>query len=253
MNVVLLTYKTRLLLAVIGHLAVYVLGTNVAWALRKPLPGRFGQAVTFVRLWGSRLLLDEMVRLAYYLVAPYLVLQHGWASPLDFGLTNLDWIANIGVGSALGLGSLSLFVLIWWHYRRWVADQPMMRQAEWLDQPCGWAFVLREALLLECWWAFCRSPMLLWVGGYLGVYLGLVAVAGAALLNARVRYGLGAPGLREEIVLTASLAMVSATVYVFTHNLWLCIAVHSLLRLTVLHLVRGGMKRGSICSAQPDS
>jgi len=216
------------------------------------MPGRFGQALDFVRLWGTRLLLDDLVRLAYYLVVPYLVLQQGWASPLDFGLVNADWIAHIGVGSALGVGSLALLVLIWWQYSRWSAGQPTMEQASWLEQPWGWAFVLREAMILESWWALCRSPMLLWAGPYFGVYLGLALVAGAALLNARVRYELAVPGLREGIVLTASLAVVSATLYVFTHNLWLCITVHFLLRLTILHLVRQRIEQRPVCEVQPD-
>jgi len=248
-NVVLLTYKTRLLLIIMGHLAIYALATNIAWALSTPRPGRLGRAVEFVRLWASRLLLDDLLRLAYYLVVPYWVLWQGWASPLDLGLANLDWIRDTGVASALGVGSLALLVLIWWQYARRNPDLPLMRQAQWLEQPWGWAFVLRHALFLECWWAICRSPMLLWAGSYYGVYLGLVVAAGAALLNPYVRHGLAVPGLCEEIVLTASLAVVSATLYVFTHNLWLCIAVHFLLRLTILHLVRRGMKQVPICSA----
>ena len=248
-NVVLLTYKTRLLLTIIGHLAIYALGTNIAWALSTPRPGRLGGAVEFVRLWASRLLLDDLLRLGYYLVVPYWVLWQGWVSPLDLGLANLDWIRDTGVASALGMGSLALLVLIWWHYARRNPDLPLMRQAMWLEQPWGWAFVLRHALFLEFWWAICRSPMLLWAGSYYGVYLGLVVATGAALLNPYVRHGLAVPGLCEEIVLTASLAVVSATLYIFTHNLWLCITVHFLLRLTVLHLVRRAMKQLPVCSA----
>ena len=248
-NVVLLTYKTRLLLIIIGHLAVYALGTNIAWALSTPRPGRFGRAVEFVRLWARRLLLDDLLRLAYYLVVPYWVLWQGWVSPLDLGLANLNWIRDTGVASALGVGSLALLVPIWWHYARRNSDLPRMWQAVWLEQPWGWAFVLRHALFLECWWAMCRSPLLLWAGSYYGVYLGLIVAAGAALLNPYVRHGLAVHGHYEEIVLTASLAVVSATLYVFTHNLLLCITVHSCLRLTVLHLVRRGMKQVPICSA----
>ncbi len=233
----LLAYKVRLLLAIAGYLAIYVLGTNVAWALRTPRSGRFGQVVEFVRLWGRRLWLGDAVRLAYYLVAPYLILYSGWASPLDLGLADLDWISGLGLGVAIGLGSVSLLLLLWWQYVRLVKDQPMMPQAKWLEQPLGWAFVLREAMFLEAWSALCRSPMLLLAGPYFGVYLGLAAVFAAALLNARTRHALGVPGLREQVVLTASLAVVTAIVYVFTRNLWVCIAVHFLLRVIVLRLV----------------
>jgi len=40
--------------------------------------------------------------------------------------------------------------------------------------------------------------------------------------------------------LTASLAVLTASLYVFTHNLWLCIALHFGLRVVILQLVRRG-------------
>lgn len=238
-----LTYPLRLLLAIAGYLILYVLGNNVAWALRTPRSGRFGDAVEFVRLWGRKLWLGDVLRLAYYLVAPYLVLYWGWASPLDLGLADLDWIRGLGLALALGAGSSLLLVSLWWQYVRLVGNQPTTQQAAWLEQPWGWALVLREAILLESWWALARSPMLLLAGPYFGVYLGLMAVFVAGLLNARTRYELGVPGLRADVVLTASLAVVTATLYVFIHNLWLCIALHFVLRLTILQLARQGMTR----------
>jgi hypothetical protein len=238
-----LTYPLRLLLAIVGYLILYVLGNNVAWALRTPRSGRFGDAVEFVRLWGRKLWLGDVLRLAYYLVAPYLVLYWGWASPLDLGLADLDWIRGLGLTLALGAGSSLLLVSLWWQHVRLVGDQPIAQQAVWLEQPWGWAFALREAILLESWWALARSPMLLMAGPYFGVYLGLMAVFATGLLNARTRYELGVPGLREDVVLTASLAVVTATLYVFIHNLWLCIALHFALRLIILQLARQGMTR----------
>lgn len=233
----LLTYPQRLLLFVTAYLALYVLATNVSWALRRPRPGRWGHSLEFVRLWGNRLHLDGIIRLAYYLGVPYLILAWGWASPLDLGLGDLDWVRGVGQSVGLAVGSLTLLGVIWWQYGRSVGEQPAMPQARWLEQPWGWAFVLRQAIFFEAAWALCRSPMLLLAGPYLGVYLGLGAAAVAALLNARVRHALGAPGEREEAVLTASLAVVTSTQYVFVHNLWLCIATHFFLRMLILRLV----------------
>nr|MBC7244398.1 hypothetical protein [Chloroflexota bacterium] len=235
-----LTYPMRLLLAILGHLSLYIIGTNIAWALRKPKPGRFGQVIEFVRLWGRKLWLGEALRLAYYLIPPYLVLYYGWASPLDLGLADLDWIRGIGWSVALGSGSLLLLALLWWQYTRLIREQPRMQGIQWLTQPWGGAFVLREVILMESWWSLCRSPMLLLAGSYWGVYLGLAAVFVAAMLNAHMWYALSTPGLREEVVLTGSLAMVTATLYAFIHNLWLCIAVHFVLRMAILHLLRAG-------------
>jgi len=234
----LLTYKLRLLLAVIAYLGIYILGSNMAWALREPRPGRFGRMIAIIQLWSRRLWLGDVVRLVYYLLVPYLLLYWGWVSPLDLGLADLDWIRGIGLGAAIGIGSLALLVLLWWEYVRLIVNPPAMPQAGWLEQPWGWAFVLREAIFLESWWALCRSPMLLLAGPYWGVYLGLMVVSVAVLLNARTRYEFSVPGWREEVVLTASLAMVTATLYVFARNLWLCVAVHFLLRMAILYLVR---------------
>ena len=241
-----LGYPLRLLLAIVVYLGLYILATNLAWALRAPRPGRFGRAVEFVRLWGGRLYLHDLLRLAYYLLVPYLILYYGWASPLDLGLADLDWIYGVGLTVAIALGSLCLLLLAWWQCVRLLAscsagqtgELLMMRQVQWLEQPWGWAFVLREAMLLESGWALYRSPLLLLAGPYLGVYLGLAAVFVAGLLNARTRHELGMPGRREEIILTASIAVVTATLYVFVHNLWLCIATHFALRVIVLRFVQ---------------
>jgi hypothetical protein len=246
MKVVVLAYPLRLLLAILGYLTLYVLGNNAAWVLRTPRPGRFGRAVEFARLWGQRLWLGEIIRLAYYLVVPYLILYYGWASPLDLGLADLDWIQGVGISAALGAGSLVVLALLWWQYVRLLGDGPALQQVQWLGQPWGWALVLRESILLESWWALCRSPMLLLAGPYFGVYLGLAAVFVAALLNARTRHALRTPGCREEVVLSGSLAVITATLYVFTHNLWLCLALHTFLRMTVLWLVRRGSRPGFV-------
>ncbi len=238
MKVVSLAYPIRLLVAVLAYLALYVAGTNVAWLLRVPRPGRLGQAIDLARQWGSKLPLSELLRMAYYLLAPYLVLSWGWASPLDLGLADLDWIGGIGVTVALGVGCLLLLAWVWWQHARLNEGPLALQQAQWLEQPWGWVFVLREAVFLEAWLALCRSPMLVLAGSYWGVYWGLAAALAAALLNARIRHELRMPGYREGIILTGSLATATATLYLFAHNLWLCIALHFVLRAAILGLVR---------------
>jgi hypothetical protein len=199
--------------------------------------------VDLVRRWDSRLSLGELLRLAYYLVVPYLILYWGWASPLDLGLADLDWIGGIGVTVALGVGSLLLLGWVWWQHTRLTEGPLALQQAQWLEQPWGWVFVLREAVFLEVWWALCRSPMLVLAGPYWGVYWGLAAVLAAGLLNARVGHELRTPGDREGIILTGSLATVTATQYLFVRNLWLCIALHIVLRVAILGLVSAAHRR----------
>jgi hypothetical protein len=239
----------RLLLVVGGYLAAFVLATNLAWILRTPCSGRLGRAVEFIRLWGGKLHLNDLVRMTYYLLPPYLVLYWGWASPLDLGLADLDWIRGTGQAVALALGGWVVLALVWWQYVRLLRPQPAMPQEQRLGQPWGWTFLLREAILLESGWALVRSPMLLLAGPYFGAYLALAAVCAAALLNARTRHELGVSGVREEVLLTGSIAVWTATLYVYVHNLWLCIAAHLFLKASILALVRWGMGRTSATSA----
>ena len=249
MNVFPLAYPVRLLAVVLADLALYVVGTNFHWLFRVPRPGRLGQAVDLTRQWARKLRLGELLRLTYYLLVPYFVLYWGWASPLDFGLADLDWMAGISATAALGGGTLLLLIWLWWQHSRLVEGSLRMQQTQWLQQPWGWVLVLCEVLFLEAWWALCRSPMLLLAGPYWGVYWGLFAVWVAALLNPRLWHELRTPGYREGVLLTWMLATVTATLYVFVHNLWLCVALHAALRMTILELVRR-QSRNASCGGQ---
>lgn len=246
MKVVSLAYPIRLLVAVLAYLALYVASTNVAWVLRLPRPGRLGHVVDLAREWDGRLALGELLRLAYYLLIPYLLLLRGWTSPLDLGLADLDWIGGIGPTVAFGAVCLLLLAWVWWQYAKLAERALALQQASWLERPWGWVFVLREAVVLEVWWALCRSPMLVLAGPYWGVYWGLAAVLVAVLLNARFRHELRLPGSREGIILTGSVAMATATLYLFAHNLWLCIALHFVLRVAIVGLIRFARRRRTL-------
>jgi len=235
------SHVTDLLLAVVEYAALYVLGTNIAWMLRAKDDGQLGKMVEWIRHRGDHLWLNDLLRVAYFLLGPYVVLAGGYASPLEFGLTDLNWIEGGGFTLAIGAGSLLLLWLTWWQYVRLVGNRAPMQQALWLLQPLGWAFVLREAILIESWWALLRSPMLLLSGPYFGVYLGLALATAIGLLNPYTRYQLHTQGRREGLVLTASIAVVTSTLYIFARNLWLCVTLHFVLRIAVLKLVQARM------------
>ena len=235
-----MAYSTRLLISVLGYVGLYLVAARVDWALRAPGPGRLRRVAGVARAWLETLWLGDIVRILFYLMGPYWFLTAGWASPVDFGLADLDWISGVGLTLAIGFGSLLLLVGIWWQYLRVVGPGYVSSQNRWLAQPHGWAHVLNEVILSEAWWTVCRSPMLMLAGPYLGVYLGLVLVLAAGFLNPRTRAQLAIAGLREEVVLSGSLAVLSATLYAFVHNLWLCMAMHFVLRWAVLRLMRQG-------------
>jgi hypothetical protein len=238
-----------LLLAVAEYAALYVLGTNIAWVLQRTDDGRLGKLVEWARRRSDQLWVNDMLRVAYYLLGPFLILSGGYASLLEFGLADLDWIQGVGFTLGIGAGSLPLLWLLWWQYLRLVRDQEPMQQALWLLLPLGWAFVLREAILIESWWALIRSPMLLLAGPYFGVYLGLALVTAISLLNPYLRNEMRTEGRREGLVLTASLAVVTSTLYIFARNLWLCIALHFVMRMAVLKLVLVRMASQGVAKA----
>ena len=244
-------YSQQLLVAVLGLVGLQVLANAVDWVLRAPRPGRLVQLAEFSRSWLARLWLGDVVRVLFYLLSPYCVLTRGLASPLDFGLADLEWVSGLGLTLAIGAGSIVLLVAVWSQYVRRIGGLAVPWQTHRVAQRPGWPFALREALLLESWWALCRSPMLQLAGPYHGVYLGLVLALSAGLLNPRTRHQLRTPGFQEEVVLTASLAILTATLYVFVHNLWLCIALHFALRLTVLALLRHSPTSGHVSAPSP--
>jgi hypothetical protein len=249
-----MSYATRLFLAVVAYIGLYGAATSVDWVLRTPRPGRLWRAAELTRAWLDKLWLSDLLRCLFYLLGPYWILTSGWASPVDLGLADLSWPSGVGLTLAIGAGSLLLLGPMWWQCLRVTGSQAAFPQADWLGRAHGWAFVLQEAILLEVWWVTCRSPMLMFAGPYLGVYLGLALAFAAGLLNPSSRYELRTPGLRDEVALTSSLAVLSTTLYIFVHNLWLCIAMHFVLRTAMLWLVhktRAAAISGESATARP--
>ncbi len=233
-----LSYSTRLLLAVLLWLGLYVMGTNLAWWLRTEKPGKIGRVLKFCKNWSVRLYLGEALRVLFHLGPPYLVLLGGWASPADLGLVGHDWISGIGYAAGIGVGALALMIAVWGQRAHLLGRGDPTRKPMWVQQAQDGWLVLSDAILLEVGWAFCRAPFVIMAGGYWGPYVALLTVALAGALNAGTRAALDQQGTREEIVLTASVAVVSTTLYIFAQNLWLNIGVHLLLGLGVLGLQR---------------
>lgn len=238
-----LSYPLRLLAFVL----VYVLSRFAARWLVLALPrlrnGPLLRIAASVQLWAPRLGLDEFLRLAYYVLVPFAVLQLGWVSPVDLGLVNLDWVRGIGVTVALTVAALGPLVWIWWRYLRlveWSGDCVVVRQ--WAE-PWGWTRSLREAVLLEASWALIRSAGLVALGGYWGVCAGLSLILVSVLIDPRALSNLRTVGRREESMLHASLVLATSALFWLSGNLWLCCLAHAALRCSVLSMVsRCGVK-----------
>jgi len=228
-----LSYPLRLLVIVLAYVSSRLIAKRVALALPRAGNGTVARTLDWIRRWGTRLGLDELLRLAYYVVVPFTVLQLGWASPPDLGLADLDWVRGIGAAGALMLSILVLLLWIWRRYLRLVEgagySQCVMRWTE------SWAWIrtIREAILMEASWALIRSAGLVMLGNRWGPYAGLVLILTSLLLDQPALTDLPRVGRREEPLQVASIALVTATVYQVSGNTWLCCATHAALRVSV--------------------
>lgn len=238
-----LSYPLRLLAFVLAYVLSRFAANWLLLAIPRLRNGPLPRIAASVQLWAPRLGLDELLRLAYYVLVPFAVLQLGWVSPVDLGLANLDWIRGIGVTVALSLAALAPLLWIWRCYLRlvkWSGDCVVVRQ--WAE-PWGWTRSLREAILLEASWALIRSAGLVALGDYWGVCAGLGLILVSVLIDPRALSDLRTVGRREEPLLDASLALVTSAVFWLTGNLWLCCCAHAALRCMVLSMVsRCGVK-----------
>ncbi|MFQ6059080.1 MAG: hypothetical protein ACE5MB_09420 [Anaerolineae bacterium] len=221
---------------------LYALATNVTWYYRQPRPGRVGRLVEAIRNWPYRDGPLQALRLLYYLGLPYLALLKGVINPRSMGLSDLDWLRGAGLGVALGGGAFLLLALTWWYYAHsthllYPQADPLSSHLTTLNRPWGWALLLLDVIYLEVHWAFYRSgPIQVLADLYSGVFLGLALAFLEAYSSPHLRRGLRQPEQAGGILLTGSLALVVALIYLFTHNLWLCVLSHLGIEVGLLRL-----------------
>ncbi len=238
---ILLDYKARLLLWIVGSVALYALAVNFLDYGRRSPHTRLGRLVTRLDSWPHRFWLAQIFRFAYYVGLPFLALIRGTMSPRLLGLSDLDWIGGIGAGVPLGLGAFLLLVWGWSHHIRSLGrrnvERPRLAEVHLLSQPWGWPLILLEIIYLEAHWAFYRSGPLAILGDYYwGVFAGLGVVFIEWATNPKLRRTLGTER-QGEILWTGSLALVIAILFLFTRNLWLCATIHLGLEMGLLAIL----------------
>lgn len=212
----------RALAVVIGaSIVLYALTTNLAWSNRLPRAGRYGRLLDWARR--SRLArgFGELMRWLYYLAVPYATLMLGYTTMRALGVWGLDWVGTAIPFAVVGIGALFVIVWVWRPYAQ--SEHPhAIDESGW-----NWARHIVELIYKEAHWAFYRSGPILWLGDfYWGSLVGLVLVYLEGWSNPFVRANARVITRADAPLWSASLAIVSATIFIFTQNTWYALIVH---------------------------
>jgi hypothetical protein len=182
---------------------------------------------------GGRLL-EQFLRLAYFIGVPYAALLTGSLASIDMGLTGAggsilgwspaEWLR--GLSTALTLGVIVLIPI-------GVASRQIARAGGPLstDNRSPGAVII-DALYAEIHWAFYRAAPLILLGEvYTAVIFGALLV-GVEWLVALIRNGLSpSPEERQSWLRRGMLLALSAVLFALTRNVWLAIILHAALEL----------------------
>jgi len=224
----LVDYRVESVLWVGFSIALYALGVDIAWHYRRPRPGWLGHWVKAIRGWPYRYWPLEAIRFLYYIGIPYAALLRGVVLPRLMGLTDPDWVKGIGLGAALGGGTLLLLALICWWYARAIMALPVPTKRGHLgDEPInGWG-LLREVIYLQTHWAFYRSAVILLLDDhYTGTFLGFLLITLEWAMNPAWRKDLGLPWRSVTPLIRWSMALSTAIIFLLIRNLWVLVPVH---------------------------
>jgi len=226
-----------LLLWVLGSVLAFALASNALWLARdtRLLTARTSPAL----LHAGRFL--------YYLGVPYLVLggwplepYRGLLAPVNLGLAGLDaswtvsrWLEAAGTGVGVGLLALGFVGVAWLNANRreGTARLGFAVTPAWM--------LLVDGLYLQVHWAFYRGALaVLFDDLSVGVCWGLVLVCVESISSPFRRRCWRLQASAGDAWLLAVQALVSALLFLLTHNLWVCLAVHWALSLTSWALAR---------------
>ena len=196
-------------------------------------PGRPGEWVAALRNSRYAHELGTAGEFIYLLGIPYIALLTGVADARALGLVGLTWWPRALTGGAVGLGGVLLMA---WSWRRVAAihrqrsGRRQVLRAEWqaLRMPWGWVPLAAQVLCLQMSWAFVRGGAVKLLGLYTGVFVGLALLGIAWFLRPGRWASLADPDSRATDLVTASLAVITSLVFLYSENLWLCGLIHAL-------------------------
>ena len=217
-------FEPRQVLAVVLGLSivVYALASNLAWSNRTPRAiGRWGKFLVWTHTARVARIIGELVRWVYYLGVPYAALMLGYTTVRALGIWGMDWGGTLILFAILGTGSLLVLVWVWRPYAR--SEHPYaIDESGW-----NWARHIVEIFYQEAHWAFYRSGPILWLGDfYWGSFIGLALAFIEGWSNPFVRANTRDITRADAPMWSASLAIVSTIIFVFTQNAWYALIVH---------------------------
>jgi len=221
-----------------GSLLLGAVATRIGWWLWRSQKGqtrlsRFVHSVPFP-------ILLQMARFLYYIGLPFaalvwghdavvgrllglkplLALAAGPVPPADLAANWAGWARDTGWAVGLGLTAWAILAAGQWAARR-TGSVPGRAAAD----ASAWA-LLREAAFHEVHWAFYRNAPVVALGIYWGTWAGVGLVALEAVLNPWWRADLKDTERGPGTLVRAGLAVLSASLYLETINLWLAVLVH---------------------------
>lgn len=217
----------RALAIIIGaSIVLYALVANLAWLTRNRRTGRIGRFMSWSSTSRIAHSLGELARWVYYLVVPWATLMLGYSTAHALGVWGMDWLNGVIYFAVLAVGA---GIVILWVWRPYTQNEHLRT----IDES-GWtrARHIIEITYQEAHWAFYRSGPILWLGDfYWGSFLGLALVLIEGWSNPTVRASAHDIARADAPLWSGSLAIISTIVFIFTQNVWYCLAVHLLLDL----------------------
>ncbi len=139
----------------------------------------------------------------------------GYTTMRALGIWGLDWVGRQSRFAVVGIGALFVIVWVWRPYAQ--SEHPhAIDESGW-----NWARHIVELIYQEAHWAFYRSGPILWLGDfYWGSLLGLALVYLEGWSKPFVRANARDITRADSPLWSGSLAIISATVFIFTQNTW---------------------------------